>query len=269
MNYRNNYLQSRDIADRILLNVRNPQSSYSGIGARRGSAKNKLLGLAEDAGAMDFSEDSYFTSASYITQIKDVFGSDKVQELVTEDTFGGTSNEDNPLVIEEIEEPAPLGSTRPVPRIDPGKIVIGEAAAVVNPGYPEDLTQRQIESIIHEEATARGIDPTVAIQIFRHEGAGSYQSQIKRSGSGSAGGLEASYGPYQLFTGGGLGNEYEETTGRTLTEDNTLEGITTQIRFSLDKAAENGWGAWYGRKPAGIGVRQGLQNAQPIYNWES
>lgn len=135
------------------------------------------------------------------------------------------------------------------------------------PGYPADLSQTQIEEIIRREAVLRGMDPEVAVAIYRSEGAGSYQSNIARSGTGSAGGLEASYGPYQLFTGGGLGNEYELQTGHKLASDNTVYGITKQIQFSLDKAAINGWGAWYGRKIAGVGVRDGLSGAFPVNNW--
>lgn len=132
-------------------------------------------------------------------------------------------------------------------------------------GYP--VKTSEIQMIITEEAKLRGIDPEVALRIFRHEGQGSYQSRVAREGKGSLNGREASFGPWQLYTGGGLGNEYERLTGRTLTEDNSVEGIRKQTQFALDKAAENGWGAWYGRKPAGVGVRDGLSNARPIGNW--
>lgn len=132
-------------------------------------------------------------------------------------------------------------------------------------GYP--VKTSEIQSIIIEEANLRGIDPEVALRIFRHEGQGAYQSRISREGKGSLNGREASFGPWQLYTGGGLGNEYEKLTGRILTEDNNLDGIRKQTQFALDKAAENGWGAWYGRKPAGVGVRDGLANARPVGNW--
>ena len=132
-------------------------------------------------------------------------------------------------------------------------------------GYP--VEQSKIESIIAEEARLRNIDPDVAIRLAQHEGINSYQSQVPREGKGSLNGLEASFGPFQLFIGGGLGNQYEKLTGRELVNDNTEEGIRQQTRFALDQAAKNGWGAWYGRKPAGIGVRDGLENAKPIGNW--
>ena len=135
------------------------------------------------------------------------------------------------------------------------------------PEYPEDLTRDKIEAIITKEAKLRRIDPTIAIKLFRAEGATSYQSLVERGNQKKDGGREASYGPFQLYTGIGLGKEYQEQTGRILSEDNTEEGITTQIQFALDMAVDKGWSPWYGSKAAGIGAREGLDNAIAIYNW--
>lgn len=156
--------------------------------------------------------------------------------------------------------PSTYAPDRPAPR----RTITGLEAPT--PGYGE-ISQKQMENIIRSEAQARGIDPDVATAIFYSEGAGAYQSQIARSGKGSAGGKEASYGPFQLYTGGGLGNKYEQATGRDLRADNTMDGVTNQIRFALDAAVESGWSPWYGRKTAGVGVRDGLGNAKKIGNW--
>lgn len=142
---------------------------------------------------------------------------------------------------------------------------LGEASGTASKGY--DMSQKEIEAVIRTEAAARNIDPDIAVRIFRAEGAGSYQSQIARSGKGSAGGKEASYGPYQLYTGGGLGNQYEKATGRSLPNDNTADGVVNQVRFALDAAVESGWTPWYGRGPAGVGEREGLQGAKKVGNW--
>jgi len=133
-------------------------------------------------------------------------------------------------------------------------------------GYPSNMSQSEIESIISNEATLRGIDPNVAINVFRHEGAGSYQSLVPRSGNGSYNGREASFGPYQLFTGVGLGNAYESQTGRSLMTDNTQDGITNQIRFALNNAVTGGWGQWYGAAAGGVSARQGLNGAHVVNN---
>jgi hypothetical protein len=136
-----------------------------------------------------------------------------------------------------------------------------------SPGYPSDLSNAELEQLIRDEATLRGIDPNTAVAIYRAEGAGSYQSSVRRNGSGSLNGREASFGPYQLYTGGGMGNDYENATGRTLTQDNTRDGVTNQVRYALDKAATGGWGPWYGRGPAGVGEFEGVGGAQAIGNW--
>jgi len=96
------------------------------------------------------------------------------------------------------------------------------------------------------------------------------------------GGREASFGPYQLYIGGGAGNDYQNQTGRDLITDNTREGITNQIRFALDYAiSQNSWRAWYGydnaystsgRDNRGRPIneseyRRGLAGATPARNW--
>ena len=137
------------------------------------------------------------------------------------------------------------------------------------PKYPENLGKDKIEDIIRREARLRNIKPSIAIKLFRHEGAGAYQSNITTGNQKKEDGREASFGPFQLYIGGGLGNQYEEQTGRLLRSDNTLEGITTQIQFALDMAVDKGWSPWYGSKAAGIGPREGLEDAVAVYNWRS
>lgn len=163
----------------------------------------------------------------------------------------------------------PLERRGPVARPDTRDDVITfpEQANRINAGYG-DLTQGDIEDIIREEAKLRGISPKTAIEIARSEGIGSYQSRVERKGNGSYNGYEASWGPYQLFTGGGLGNEYEKATGRDLKTDNNRDGVTNQVRFALDKAVEKGWSPWYGRLVAGIEPWEGLENARVVGNWK-
>lgn len=248
MDYAKNYLKAKDLADIILENVQKGKtpSGPTGLGSKIDTDRSVGRSLTMQENQKDLQE----ITASYLASLDDIFN--EAEENLPETP---------------ISESAPLVSQRPRKRIE-GSIKMGEADDIAQGNYPEELTQRTIEEIIEQEAAIRGIDPTVAIGIFRAEGAGNYQSQIAREGKGSAGGLEASYGPYQLYKGGGLGNEYEQATGRQLETDNTIEGITSQIRFALDNAATGGWGPWYGRRIAGIGVRDGLEGAKPVYNWK-
>ena len=70
--------------------------------------------------------------------------------------------------------------------------------------------------MIRASAKKYGIDPDVAVMVWKSEGFGSYQSQVKvgkDSKVKSVNGREASWGPFQLYTGGGLGNDYETKYG--------------------------------------------------------
>ena len=130
-------------------------------------------------------------------------------------------------------------------------------------GY-KGITQKNIESIIAKEAKLRNMDVATAIKVYRAEGLNSYQSQLKYEGK-----RERSYGPYQLFIDGGLGNTYQKDTGRKLVSDNTLEGITNQIRWSLDYVAKTGsWSPWKGAARVGIENDEGLNGSKAINNWE-
>lgn len=131
-----------------------------------------------------------------------------------------------------------------------------------NKGYAPGVDKGTILSIVETEAKARGIDPEVAKAVVASEGLSAFQSQIVGKN-----GQERSYGPFQLFIDGGLGNEYMKATGRNLQEENHLEGVTNQIRFSLDKAVELGWTPWYGAKNQGLTKWQGLNGAKALGNW--
>jgi len=123
------------------------------------------------------------------------------------------------------------------------------------------LSENELETMIRNSAEQRGMDPDVAVRVWRSEGGTSYQSNVPRGGKGSEDGREASYGPFQLYTGGGLGNEYEEKYGVDLRDDNTPEGIQRQIDFALNKAVEKGWGPWKGAARVNIGPRDGLEQS--------
>jgi hypothetical protein len=239
MDYSKNYFNSINFSDRIQQSL-SKQEAPKGLGSR---ASTKPLEV----------EDFNTVKARYIGLVRDMFKPSEEQMGTQEE--GWSPDLDYPTA-DQAEE------------VTGGKIHLSSAPESVAGGYPEGLTQAQIEGIIKQEATLRNMDPSVAVAIFRAEGASNYQSQVARTGKGSLGGKEASFGPYQLYTGKGLGNVYEQETGRILTQDNNPEGITKQIQFALDKAAEGGWGPWHGRKPAGVSVRQGLAGAKPVYNWK-
>src|SRR3990167_7046164 len=116
-------------------------------------------------------------------------------------------------------------------------------------------TKAQVESYIRQAATARCIDPNVAVRVARSEGlngnpAEGWQSRVVKNGV-----REPSYGPFQLFMGGGLGNVFQNSTGLDPRDPDT---VYAQIDFALSHAAQNGGGAGYGARKVGIANRQGI-----------
>ena len=100
-----------------------------------------------------------------------------------------------------------------------------------------------IERFIRQEAAKRGIDPDIAVRIARSEGlkANTWQSNVVNK----RGQRETSYGPYQLLTGGGLGDVFERRTGLQVEDPATVQ---EQVKFALDEAARGGWTPWHGWK---------------------
>jgi hypothetical protein len=79
------------------------------------------------------------------------------------------------------------------------------------------------------------------------------QSLYKKNGV-----QEPSFGPFQLYKGGGLGNEFQRRTGL---DPALAQNGPAGVDFALDHAAKNGWGAWYGAGKAGIGNMEGIGGA--------
>jgi hypothetical protein len=118
----------------------------------------------------------------------------------------------------------------------------------VAPGYvvPRD----EIAEYIRQAAVARGIDPQTALTVYRREGINNWQSQVTKDGQ-----REPSFGPYQLYTGGGLGNKFQKETGLDPRDPNTWRH---NVDFALDEARQGGWGPWYGARAAGITGFKGI-----------
>lgn len=112
-------------------------------------------------------------------------------------------------------------------------------------------SQAEKEAFIRAEARKRGIDPETAMRVARSEGFDSFQSSI-RTKDGSR---EKSWGAFQLYTGGGLGNVFQKQTGLDPSDPNNERAT---IQFALDKAAKGGWSPWHGAARVGVSPFQGL-----------
>ena len=118
-----------------------------------------------------------------------------------------------------------------------------------------------IEGYIRHAAQSRGIDPDVAVRVAQSEGGLDNPTRQSDYINPKTGQREESYGPFQLYMGGGLGNRFQATTGKHPSDATSWK---QGVDFALDEAAKGGWGPWYGSARAGIAPRQGLENARSI-----
>ena len=247
------------LKDRIASPGSSGRTSSSGVtvaSIQRG-VRSSILS-ARQAMSEVYDSSSEENRAGWIAGINDVFArnADTTPLEVDYSTSTPAETEEVPDVVTEL----PQEDVRPQAEPDDSTENVFKSNTVA-------IDIDDLQSIIRREASLRNIDPEVAIRLWRSEGNTSYQSNIERTGSGSYRGREASFGPFQLYIGGGLGNDYERLTGRELVNDNNLEGITKQIQFALDMAVKQGWTPWYGRNTVGISPRQGLRDSVQVFNW--
>lgn len=110
-----------------------------------------------------------------------------------------------------------------------------------------------VGSYIAQAAAKRGIDPDTALKVARSEGgldSWNLQSSYVKNGV-----REPSFGPYQLYTNGGLGNQFMSKTGL---DPRLAANGPAGVDFALDHAAKNGWGSWYGAAKVGVGKWDGI-----------
>lgn len=113
------------------------------------------------------------------------------------------------------------------------------------------LDPRGLEGYIRETATKYGIDPDTAIKVAQSEGL-----------ANPVGDRGKSFGAFQLYTGGGLGNEFQKATGLD-PSDPANERAT--IDYALMRASQGGWEPWHGAKRVGISPWQGIGGDQPYF----
>jgi hypothetical protein len=99
--------------------------------------------------------------------------------------------------------------------------------------------------VIRAAAEKYGVDPATALKVAKSEGLAQFY------GDGGASG-----GAFQLYTKGGLGNEFQKETGLNPL-DKRNEDAT--IDYAMKRAAQGGWGPWYGAAKVGVGQWDGIK----------
>lgn len=118
-------------------------------------------------------------------------------------------------------------------------------------GKSDRSDPRGMSGYIRETAKKYGVDPEVALRVAKSEGLPTFQSTVVNK----KGVREPSWGAFQLYTGGGLGNEFQKQTGLD-PKDPANEKAT--IDYALKHASQHGWGPWHGAKNTGIGEFEGI-----------
>lgn len=113
-----------------------------------------------------------------------------------------------------------------------------------------------IEAYIRQRAPLFGVDPDIAVRVAKSEGGLSNPTQ--QSTYVKNGRRERSYGPFQLYIDGGLGNRALAAGIDPRKESDWQKGVD----FALNEAGKKGWGQWYGAAKVGVGNWDGVRGGK-------
>jgi hypothetical protein len=106
-------------------------------------------------------------------------------------------------------------------------------------------------AVIRAAAEKYGVNPDVAVKVAKSEGLAQFYGDNGASG-----------GAFQLFTKGGLGNEFQKETGLNPLDQKNEDAT---IDYAMRRASQDGWGAWYGAAKVGVGKYDGISGkATPL-----
>jgi hypothetical protein len=109
-----------------------------------------------------------------------------------------------------------------------------------------------IEQYIRARAPIYGINPDVAVRVAMSEGG--VTNPVRQSDVYTHNGREQSFGPFQLYLGGGVGSR-ALAAGIDPRKESDWQG---GVDFALAEAAKKGWGQWHGAQRVGIGDFEGI-----------
>lgn len=143
----------------------------------------------------------------------------------------------------------------------PAPAAAGEMAATAPKYDAAPVTANgEVADYIRQSAAARGIDPDIALRVAISEGG--VNDPVRQSLVVKNGVREPSYGPFQLYMGGGLGNKALAAGIDPRDPNQWKQGVD----FALDQAKSGGWSPWYGAKKIGVTGMMGIGNSpiQPV-----
>jgi len=110
----------------------------------------------------------------------------------------------------------------------------------------------KLKQYIAANAPKYGLDPATALKVWTGEGLkeGIWQSNIYSDGQ-----RERSYGPFQFYIDGGMGNVFQKATGL---DPRDPKNVYAMADWSMAHAGKSGWGEWYAARDQKIGPWQGI-----------
>lgn len=118
------------------------------------------------------------------------------------------------------------------------------ATSVSSNDQPDSSDPRGMEPYIRETAAKYGVDPDTAVKVARSEGLQTFLGDNGKSG-----------GAFQLYTGGGMGNDFQKETGLDPLDPKNEKAT---IDYALSKVPKTGWAPFHGAARVGIGPRYGI-----------
>ena len=143
---------------------------------------------------------------------------------------------------EKISDIKVADTTGRLPRLAPPT----PSDAKIMPGYV--VSYGEMRDYVVQQARRRGVDPGTALRVVDTEGGYTWKSSVPG---------ENSFGPFQLYTGGGLGNKFIEAGHGDPSDPRKWR---ENVEFALNNVVEGGWGPWNGAKAVGIVGKMGVAN---------
>jgi hypothetical protein len=117
-------------------------------------------------------------------------------------------------------------------------------SGTVGTNRPNREDPRGLSGYIRETAKKYGVDPDVALKVAKSEGLRDFSGDGGKSG-----------GAFQLYTGGGLGNQFQKDTGLDPLDPKNEKAT---IDYALQHASQHGWKPWHGAAKVGVGEFNGI-----------
>jgi hypothetical protein len=125
-----------------------------------------------------------------------------------------------------------------------GAAPVGGATPGPSTGASSAADPRGMEPFIRETAAKYGVNPETAMKVAHSEGLKDFLGDDGKSG-----------GAFQLYTGGGMGNDFQKETGLDPLDPKNERAT---IDYALKNVGKTGWLPFHGAAKVGVGPMEGI-----------